>query len=150
MNLNQLNEDIRQALTEELSIEDVKNAIEQCTFEDLELFDDDKVRTIEVETMFNTYEIYSLDSQSTYIMKNEDFESYISDIANQFTYCLPDQFERFFDTDLLKSKIQDDFTYSWQAIDFINKNMEDADLDKYNIVGSNDEYVALEDVYENR
>lgn len=149
MDLKKLNEELKslnEDIYEELSVEQVAQILSDTLIEDIEPEEDDEVKRIPLETNYGKYPMYSLTYQNAWIIKEEDYLQYIKDLASMFANCLPDKFERLFNEGGLAELMLDDYTYTYQTIEFLNKF--GYDFDNYKISGSNDNWIALERVYD--
>lgn len=120
---------------------------------DYELEEDEKITEYTYETMYNNYKYYLLTYASQYIMLAGDFNSLKTDLANELAQCLPDDFDKFFDSKLLRQEMDKDEYYLNQTIRTINKIKQD---DKYllhvldTVTVDNIDYVILEEIIDDK
>ena len=123
--INKFHEDV------ELTPQQVRNIFNAITLDDVELEEDEKVTTDKIKTMYNEYPIYGLSYESGYIIKTDDYDSYLQDVANEFAQALPDGIDDFFPSDELYKYIKNQNkdvanSYLESCIQFINKNRDES------------------------
>lgn len=85
---------------------------------------DEKIKEYTYKTMFDEYKYYGLMYSSDYIMTKGDYESLKQNLADELAQCLPDDFDKFFDSQRLYQAMDDQY-YVEQTIRMINKLTED-------------------------
>lgn len=132
-----------------LTAQQVRNIINQIAFENVELEEDEKLKVVEIPTLYNTYKAYGLDYDNKLVMLMGDYLSYIQEVCDEFETVLPDGFEQCFDNQKLKQLGQNDNYYVIQSLKFLNK-VEDKDYYGYERLDSGEvdgvEYQLLEEV----
>ena len=132
-----------------LTAQQVRNIINQITFENVELEEDEKLKVVEISTLYNTYKAYGLDYDNKLVMLMGDYLSYIQEVCDEFETALPDGFEQCFDNQKLKQLGQNDNYYIIQSLKFLNK-VEDKDYYGYERLDAGEvdgiEYQLLEEI----
>lgn len=120
---------IEQELT--LTPQVVRNIFNVITLDDVELEEDEDLVIDTIKTMYNEYKIYGLTYESGYIIPQGDYQNYLQDVANEFTQCLPDGLDDFFNTNELQQYLisqNKDVVNSYleSCVEFINKNKDES------------------------
>ena len=117
--------------------------------DDVELEEDEQIKTHVLKTMYNDYTGYGLEYDDLILVPFGDWKSYLKDVANEFAQCLPDGFEDFVDVESLFNYMLKDTYYLVQAINMINKTSEE-DYERYEKVDSGEvvsiSYVIIREV----
>lgn len=104
--MNKKNEsmDAEQAVQElleeetELTLGEAQRILDEYYYIDAE-----DVREMEIYTMYNTYKGYG--DGYTMLIKDTDFHDFVKETCREFTQCLPDSFEDYFDYEALYKEI---------------------------------------------
>jgi len=149
MDIKQITEKLNSFNEEEiLTPQVVRDLLNQATLDDYEIEDDEKV--VQKQITPGNYPIIGLEYDDVYLITSGDYKNYINDISIEFTSCLPDGIDDFFNSNEFEQYMNKDFTYIHQAVEFINK-VKDEDFEKYDIVGdctyNGVEYIAIKEIY---
>ena len=79
----------------------LRDTINKITLDDVELEEDEEIRTYTIRTMYNDYTGYGLTYDDLILVPFGDWKSYLKDVSNEFAQSLPDGFEDFFNTEEL-------------------------------------------------
>ena len=135
--------------TEVFTPQTLRDTINKITLDDVELEEDEEIRTYTIRTMYNDYTGYGLTYDDLILVPFGDWKSYLKDVANEFAQCLPDGFEDFVDVESLFNYMLKDTYYLVQAINMINKTSEE-DYERYEKVDSGEvdsiSYVIIREV----
>lgn len=147
--LNKLNEQ-----TEILTKEQVREIINSITFEDTELEEDEELIEKTFDTMYNEYKCYGLTYDDKFVIPVGDYKNYLTDVANEFSFALPDGIDDFFNSNEFGNYLNNQNkdvanSYLESCIDFINKNTN-TDYYTYKQIDSGMydgiEYILIEEV----
>ena len=135
--------------TELFTPQTLRDTINKITLDDVELEEDEQIKTHVLKTMYNNYTGYGLEYDDLILVPFGDWKSYLKDVANEFAQCLPDGFEDFVDVESLFNYMLKDTYYLVQAINMINKTSEE-DYERYEKVDSGEvdsiSYVIVREV----
>ena len=135
--------------TELFTPQTLRDTINKITLDDVELEEDEQIKTHVLKTMYNDYTGYGLEYDDLILVPFGDWKSYLKDVANEFAQCLPDGFEDFVDVESLFNYMLKDTYYLVQAINMINKTSEE-DYERYEKVDSGEvdsiSYVIVREV----
>ena len=87
--------------TELFTPQTLRDTINKITLDDVELEEDEQIKTHVLKTMYNDYTGYGLEYDDLILVPFGDWKSYLKDVANEFAQCLPDGFEDFVDVESL-------------------------------------------------
>ena len=135
--------------TELFTPQTLRDTINKITLDDVELEEDEQIKTHVLKTMYNDYTGYGLEYDDLILVPFGDWKSYLKDVANEFAQCLPDGFEDFVDVESLFNYMLEDTYYLVQAINMINKTSEE-DYESYEKVDAGEvdsiSYVIIREV----
>ena len=148
--LDILTEDIQ-----DLTKEQIREIINSITFEDTELEEDEELKILTFNTMYNEYKCYGLTYDDKFVILAKDYYNYLQDVGNEVGQSLPDGIDDFFHSDELYNYLINNGnkdiinSYIENCVKFINKNT-DTDYYTYKQVDSGMyngiEYVLIEEI----
>ena len=135
--------------TEVFTPQTLRDTINKITLDDVELEEDEEIRTYTIRTMYNDYTGYGLTYDDLILVPFGDWKSYLKDVSNEFAQSLPDGFEDFFNTEELFNYMLKDSYYLVQSINRINE-ISETDYEKYQVIDSGEvdsiSYVIVREV----
>lgn len=112
----------------EMNVDKIKRILD-AAYIDYEIEEDEKITINTFKTLYNEYKYYSVMYDDHCIMLAGDYKSFCKDLSEQLAQCLPDDFDKFFNTDALYTEMLNDNYFVVNTMQTINKLDEEADLE---------------------